>query len=236
MKYLIIIKYYKLQNNSILHCTIPDKSMQNKYKKRLVANKDTQMCMVCSKPTTTVLYNDTGPDWIYCCPLHLIDNPHFATPSYDSEYLDVVDQLKLTKSQLDSLTNKKDGNWDVWVTSIFNKRKSQHSKKDENDKETEQGENEGVDTAKVNKNNKEQTMLDLKQKYDTLLDQMLSLQKANKQYQLNDKIYQYRVQRLKQQQLNLQRRKEEEKQYTNTSVEQLQEKLNFPEVPKGPIN
>lgn len=233
----MIIYIYFEQNKAkqiIKRLSVTKGVMENKYTKRLVGAKDTRMCTICHKPTTTVLYNGSGPDWIYCCPLHLVDNPQLATPMYDEEYGKVVDELKVVKSQLDSVSSGRKGgsggNWDVWVTSIFNNRKRQDADKEGTDGDTQQS----VKNMEAAKEDEEVNVVALKQKYDSLLDKMHALQKGNKQYQLHDKMFQYRVQRLQQQAVAQKKHKQEQQRYTNTTVDELQNKLKFPEVPRNP--
>jgi hypothetical protein len=52
---------------------------KNLYYRRLVAESAAKACWLDFKPTSTVLIDESGADWMYVCPGHLTD-PKFATP------------------------------------------------------------------------------------------------------------------------------------------------------------
>lgn len=185
--------------------------MKNEYTARKVGIKDMQPCMVCNKPTTTVLYN--GPDWFYTCDIHLQDNPQFVTSLYSKEYQDSVTKLKALKPP--PVANN-GGSWDGWVSKLL--------KRDNKGQEAGEGGSE--------QGNKDQRQ-ELQRQYDEQLDLVGKLQRQNRKYQLSRIVFDSRIQR-KQTEARLREQKRiEDENYTNTDPHELQMKFTFPSVPKS---
>lgn len=206
--------------------------MINEYIARKVAVKDTQSCLICSMPCTTVLYNNSGPDWFYTCDIHLQDNPHFVVPIYSQEYQDALNKLKILKAKVGDLTNLQgSASWDGWVSKIFT-RKTKETEDAKNDKDgTKEKELDtktanAADTADTAKKN-------VQREYSEQLDLVTELQKKNKKYQLSKITFDSRVQRKLDEQKLKAKRKIEEENYTNTDPDDLVQKFCFPVVPKG---
>lgn len=183
--------------------------MKNEYTARKVGMKDMQPCMVCNKPTTTVLYN--GPDWFYTCDIHLQDNPQFVTPLYSKEYQESVAKLKALKPP----TSASNGSsWDAWVSKLL--------KRDNKGQETGEGEQGTTDQRQ-----------ELQRQYDEQLNRVSTLQRQNRKYQLSHIVFDSRIQR-KQTEARLREQKRiEDDNYTNTDPHELQMKFTFPSVPKS---
>lgn len=176
--------------------------MKNEYTARKVALKDMQACLICHKPTTTVLHN--GPDWFYTCEIHLQDNPQFVTPLYSSEYQDAVAKLKDLKPQAETVS----AGWDGWVSKLLKK-----GDKDEEEKSTE-------DQAQSQK------------QYSDQLDKVAQLQKQNRNYQLSHIAFDSRVQRKQAEAKAKEQKRLHDESYTNTDPQELLTKFAFPRVPK----
>ncbi|EMG50055.1 SPBC32H8.01c UPF0589 protein C32H8.01c [Candida maltosa Xu316] len=71
----------------------------NKYHVKLVSSSDSKACIICYKPSTTVLLADGNGDFFYVCPGHLLDE-QFASPIHPQEYSDLISSQK-------ELTDKK---------------------------------------------------------------------------------------------------------------------------------
>lgn len=204
-----------------------------------------QSCWICQKFTDTVLFNETGPDWIYTCDLHLMDNPQFVTPTYPAKYYEAVTEVKRCQLQLSQFKDKQlhSSSWDGWITAIFNKKRGKE--------DTPTGETtpplpppvalleaaQGSDTPDPKKLER-----GLQMEYDSALETMTTLQSQNKTYKLSDKMFEYRIQIRRKQQLQLQQRKRQEEQakreaqsYTTTDPAELAEKFNFPSVPQNKL-
>lgn len=218
---------------------IPDSipTMNNEYVKRKVAPKDRQSCLICQRLTDIVLFNKSGPDWLYTCDLHLEDNPQFVTPLYSPEYYQSVEDMKRCQLELSQYKKRElhTGSWDGWITTVFNKKRSNDSKEQDSDDPKDTN---GVSpvTTPVNLER------ELQAKYDQALETMTTLQLQNKTFKLSDKMFQYRLLRRKEQQQQLLQRKRQMEQakkeaesYTNTDPTEFVEKFSFPAAPKGDI-
>lgn len=205
-------------------------SMKNEYIARKVATKDMQPCLICSRPTVTVLYSASGPDWLYTCDIHLHDNPQFAIPIYSTEYQEAVKKLKALKLEADQISAAKGSkSWDGWVSHIFTKKQAKdESKEGKSDTTTEEKEPE--------KEAEKPKPEDAQKKYSQQLDLVASLQKKNKKYQLSDTTFNSRIERRKNQQRMAERRKKEQELYANTDPNELANQFNFPSVPKNTVS
>lgn len=211
--------------------------------KRKVATKDAQPCIICQRMATTVLFNASGPDWIYTCDLHLEDNPQFATPVYPSEYNTALQEMKLCQTQLAQIKDKRDGkggSWDNWINTMFTKK--QAGKKEKNDT-TDKDTDNAVSNSEETEQDPASLERELQVKYDKALETMSALQKQRKTFTLSDKMFEYRLLRRKQQRLRAQQQlkqqeqlKKEQESYTDTDPADLEAKFNFPTVPKNNLS
>lgn len=179
--------------------------MKNEYTARKVALKDMQACLICHKPTTTVLHN--GPDWFYTCDIHLQDNPQFVTALYSTEYKEAVAKLKSIKPPAEAVSV----GWDGWVSKLLKKDGS---------KDKEGKEKTPEDQAQVQK------------QYNEQLDLVARLQKQNRGYQLNPIMFDSRIQRKQAEARAKEQKRLNDESYTNTDPQELIEKFAFPSVPK----
>ncbi|CAI1960216.1 hypothetical protein SEUBUCD650_0E02180 [Saccharomyces eubayanus] len=204
--------------------------MINEYVSRKVALKDMQPCAICSKPSTTVLYNASGPDWLYTCDIHLQDNLQFTIPIYSKEYNDAVAQLKVVKRKMDTLISAQSrlGSWDGWVTKIFTKKDKE---KKDGSESTEPAPAEPADVPLEVKEDAD-TLLETQAMYRKLLDEVTELQGKNRKYELAKIMFESRVQRKKTEQMNRERYRKEQENYSNTDPKELLQKHVFPSVPQ----
>lgn len=192
--------------------------MINEYLVRKVAVKDMQPCLICGKPTVTVLYNSSGPDWLYSCDIHLRDNPQFAVPLYSKDYQEALSKLKTLKLQVDRLSAAdKPSSWDGWVSNMFTKKASKEEDEPDDNKEKEE-----VDNLK-----------EVQRKYSEQIDVITNMQKKNRKYQLSNITFESRVQRKKNEKMMAEKRRKEEELYANTDPDELIKKISFPTPPKG---
>ncbi|EPS28682.1 hypothetical protein PDE_03628 [Penicillium oxalicum 114-2] len=59
-------------------------SLTNVYHLRRVADTSAKACLICFKPSTSVLITPDNKDFFYVCPIHLQDR-HFCSPIVDAE-------------------------------------------------------------------------------------------------------------------------------------------------------
>lgn len=191
--------------------------MKNEYTARKVSIKDTQPCLVCHKPTTTVLYN--GIDWFYTCDIHLRDNSQFVTPLYSKEYQEAVTKLKALKPP--AAVNSSSV-LDGWITKFL--------KKDSTEKNVEKN-RDGDDSDKTTEN-KDQRQ-ELQRRYDAQLDLIAKLQRQNRKYQLSRTVFELRIQRKQWENRWREQKRIEDANYTDTDPKELEMKFVFPSVPKS---
>lgn len=192
--------------------------MENIYKKRKVADKDTSACFVCYKPTQTVLQHKSGHDWFYCCDLHLQDNPQFAQPIYSHDYHSAVAHTKKLAIMLKQETKKTTSSWDSW----FNKLVAYKST----------GDGTVQNTGKTDKEKDIQPDTSISAQYQEAVDSLVKIKNSCKTYSLNSVVFHSRVQMLNDiKRLQEQKQKKREA-YSNTKPDELLAKYEFPEVPK----
>lgn len=75
----------------------------NAYTSRLVAASDSKACLVCFKPTTTVLVASNKVDFFYICSSHLKDKA-FAEPIHPEEYLELIKERDNIEKKVKTLT------------------------------------------------------------------------------------------------------------------------------------
>lgn len=187
--------------------------MKNEYTARKVSIKDTQPCLVCHKPTTTVLYS--GIDWFYTCDIHLRDNPQFVTHLYSKEYQEAVTKLKALKPP--AAVNSSSV-LDGWITKFL--------KKDSTEK------NRGSDDIDKTTEDKDQRQ-ELQRQYDAQLDLIAKLQQQNRKYQLSRTVFESRIQRKQWENRLREQKRIEDENYTDTDPQELEMKFVFPSVPKS---
>ncbi|CAR29875.1 hypothetical protein ZYGR_0AD05640 [Zygosaccharomyces rouxii] len=196
--------------------------MKNEYTARKVGIKDMQPCVVCYKPTTTVLYS--GIDWFYTCDIHLQDNPQFVTPLYSKEYQDAVAKLKALKPL--PATNSGSG-LDGWVSKFLKKDKKEKHNGGDGDGNGD-GDGDGEKTTKDKDQGQE-----LQRQYDEQLDLVSKLQRQNRKYQLSRTVFDSRIQRKQMETKWKEQKRIEDESYTNTDPLELETKFVFPSVPKS---
>lgn len=197
--------------------------MINEYACRKVALRDTKSCLVCHKPSTTVLYNKSGPDWFYTCDIHLQDNPQFATPVYDKEYENVLTKMKSLKNELNSNAGASGSSWDSWVSKVFIKKDKDADKPKDTDP---------ANTPEP----AVRTQAQIQEEYNATLDTLTTLRKKNKMYQLSPQMFESRVQLKKREEMLKEQRRKQEEAYTNTDPDELLTKFSFPQVPNTSTN
>lgn len=185
--------------------------------------------MICGKPTITVLFNASGPDWFYTCDIHLVDNPQFVQPSYPKEYHDLVANLKPLKERIEELQSKKRGTWDQWVNNLLDSKKTSTKDKDEKKEDDNT-------TSDAKKSDDPPTLEQLKQEYQTKLDKVAALAESSDKYTLYDIVFQSRIDRLRKLAQLKEKKRVEQQSYTNTSPDQLLKSFSFPEVPKNTVS
>lgn len=197
--------------------------MHNEYTKRKVSPKDAQACLVCSNIVTTVLYNSVLQDWFYCCDLHLKTDPNFVKPLYPNDYEECLQKLATLKEEISKLDQNKKGNWESWATKfLFNQNKT--TTETQNKLETSEENIAQTDASKDK---------DLRKKYEQYLNTISTYQQEVKKFQLNEIIFQNRIQR-KREMLKIQQKQHEEQNlYSNTNPNELFQLFKSLNTPKS---
>ena len=215
--------------------------MNNSYTRRKVATKDQKPCLICSKPTTTVLYNQSGPDWLYTCDLHLEDNPHFVTRVYSEAYSGTLRELEGVRRELEkveSLGRNSRASWDVWVSKIFDSRAGS-ADTSSNSNTTDTKTSPTTTTTTTTESTATATaQSSLQQRYNALLDRLAELRRqeqGRRNYKLSEQMFEYRLLRRQQRLRQLAKRRQEAANYSNTDPDEIAAKFQFPEVPKGKV-
>ncbi|CCE64253.1 hypothetical protein TPHA_0H00430 [Tetrapisispora phaffii CBS 4417] len=206
--------------------------MINKYKANKVALKDAKSCIVCHRLSQVCLFNETGPDWFYSCPVHLENNAMLARPIYSKEYNDALSEMKQLKQQIGVLESKGRESWDGWVANIFSKKKVDANVTNSGTEVDNGKEGSSEESAETSQNDSTLDLSALKKKYDGMLDQIAQMQKNNKLYELSNLMFQNRVEIKRRQDNLLAQKKQEEKNFTNTQPEEILQNFSFPSVPK----
>ena len=192
-------------------------ALQNLYHKRLVAETSSKACLICYKPTPTVLITPDSRDFFYVCPGHLTDRG-FATPSDGTGGSDNETEKKKRDEELQREIEivKKE------YEDKMKKRKKGKKKeeKDANGKKIKDDDDDFGDDEK-----KEESEKDAKIK--SLEGQKSAAQDAGsgpRVFMLHKNIFQMRTNRLREAQLAKKRQ------------EQLKSGSLFPSVPKGSLS
>ena len=122
----------------------------------------------------------------------------------------------------------RDRSWDGWVTKIFSKKDKE---KKENSESPEAAPTEAAEAPLEAKKDAE-TLLETQAMYRKILDEVTELQGKNRKYELAKIMFESRVQRKKTEQLNRERYRKEQENYSNTDPEELLQKHVFPSVPQ----
>ncbi|GLI77631.1 hypothetical protein PoHVEF18_005922 [Penicillium ochrochloron] len=103
-------------------------SLTNVYHLRRVADTSAKACLICYKPSTSVMITPDNKDFFYVCPAHLQDR-HFCSPIVDAESeaarlkeQQMAEEIEKVKKEYDEKQKRK-------------KEREKQANKDEKDKE-----------------------------------------------------------------------------------------------------
>lgn len=188
----------------------------NDYLSRRVSDTDSKSCLICYKPTTTVLISSNKVDFFYVCPSHLSDE-HFATPIKPQAYQDLVKEKATLQEKVDTLTKE----LEVLKPYLWNSLKSYLPGKAAKEPKTDTDQAAGT-AAKSSKY--ESILKELKEtqtKLDVTSEDIVKF--AFKQFSLHQEIYRQRIQNY----LKIK--------HNRSRNQKIQEGLLFPEVPKNEL-
>ncbi len=182
-------------------------SFKNSYRERKVAETDAKSCIICFKPSTSVLITDNSKDWFHVCSSHLNDT-NFCTVVYEdgegiskkaehaglsrkeSTLMRKIKRLELELESSRSSLNKVKGyfNW--------GKKKTEDSEKSSNEgKDEKESDKSKKDEDKDNDNDNVEAQLKVL-KGEKLLDlkkELTTFEKQYKRYRLDQIFYRNRL-------------------------------------------
>lgn len=167
----------------------------NLYKVKHVADNASKACVLCYKPTNTVLITANKKDWFYVCGIHLKDK-NYAKLIYcddsgvetESEWRAQCDKISKLQCQIKILEREekvKEDSKNSWLNSLPS-WSSKKEDKQEDQKEKESNEKDGV---KKEIKNKEMLKLELKECEKGLL----VFERENIKYRLEKVFYRGRL-------------------------------------------
>ncbi|CAI7651616.1 unnamed protein product [Penicillium bialowiezense] len=189
-------------------------SLTNVYHVRRVAETSAKACMICYKPSTTVMITPDNKDFFYVCPAHLQDR-HFCSPIIDTEGQAkrlkddaMAEEIEKVKKEYEEKQRRK------------KERKASSKDEDEKDKDKDDTNDKGKDTPESSKNDEKERD-----------EKIASIQKKNgtetkpddspRVFSLHKNFYQMRIDRLR----NIEMAKRNQERMKNPSL--------FPSVPTG---
>lgn len=186
----------------------------NDYLSRRVADTDSKSCLICYKPTSTVLLSSNKVDFFYVCPSHLNDE-QFAAPVKPQTYQDLVKEKTSLSEKIDKLKKDLEEHKPyMWNSLTSYLGKKEPKKDDKDDKETTPDR-----TAKYEAILKE--IKETETKLESTSDEIAKF--SFKQFTLNQEIYRQRIQ-------NFLKVK-----YNRSRNQKIQEGTLFPEVPRNEL-
>lgn len=157
----------------------------NDYQLRLVAESHSKACLVCFKPTTSVLVAANSADFFYICPSHLNDET-FSSAIHPESYTKLLGDKADLEKKIVAANEKADANkpysWNKIMTSMGWKNEKNQ------DKEA------TTDESKAKEKTYEALLAeaaDLKKQLATLNDAIATFKFKN--YRLNADIYKMRI-------------------------------------------
>ncbi|KAJ5342023.1 hypothetical protein N7541_011147 [Penicillium brevicompactum] len=189
-------------------------SLTNVYHVRRVAETSAKACIICYKPSTTVMITPDNKDFFYVCPAHLQDR-HFCSPIIDTEGqakrlkdAAMAEEIEKVKKEYEEKQRRK------------KERKASSKDEDEKDKDKDDSKDKGKDTSETsNKDEKERD------------EKIASIQKGSgtetkpddspRVFSLHKNFYQMRIERLR----SIEMAKRNQERMKNPSL--------FPSVPTG---
>ncbi|KAJ5673882.1 hypothetical protein N7462_009321 [Penicillium macrosclerotiorum] len=128
-------------------------SLTNVYHLRRVADTSAKACLICYKPSTSVLITPDNKDFFYVCPAHLQDR-NFCSPIIDAE----GDAARLKEQKMAEEIEKVKKEYEEKQKRRKEKKESSKDEQDkekEKDKDKDKGDSKGYDDQKIANDEKE---------------------------------------------------------------------------------
>ncbi|KAK2845280.1 hypothetical protein FQN49_005877 [Arthroderma sp. PD_2] len=191
--------------------------LQNRWHLRRVADTSAKSCLICYKPSTSVLVTPDNKDFFYICPIHLKDKA-FCSPLIDEEEV----AAKKKKEEMDREIEK--------VKKEYEEKQRRKKEKEKGKEKEKEKDDEKEDDKKKDKDD-EESKKDEKEKDDKIKSiqnaagsESASTDDTPRIYSLHKNFYQMRVDRLR----AIERSKRDRQRLQNPST--------FPSVPKSDLS
>ncbi|KAI3402330.2 hypothetical protein KGF56_004900 [Candida oxycetoniae] len=206
----------------------------NKYTLRLVSPTDSKPCLICYKPTTSVLISENQVDFFYTCNAHLLDT-QFTDPVHPQAYYDLAKEIEVLKQSVEKLKVEVDSEkpyfwglnqyWKNGGGSGSTESKSESTSKNGNDDDGNKEKSTNKTPASKDVSKYELLKSKLKEQSNSLQEKETQLQQFKfKNYTLHQTIYRNRL-------MAFQKRK-----YNKERSEKIQQKGFFPSAPTHDIS
>ncbi|CAG7930895.1 unnamed protein product [Penicillium olsonii] len=189
-------------------------SLTNVYHVRRVAETSAKTCMICYKPSTTVMITPDNKDFFYVCPAHLQDR-HFCSPIIDTEGQAKRQKEEAMAKEIEKIKKE-------YEEKQRRKKEQKASSKDEDekDKDKDESKDKSKDTPETNKTDeKERDDKIASIRKDTSTE--AKPDESPRVFSLHKNFYQMRIDRLR----NIEMAKRNQERMKNPSL--------FPSVPSG---
>ncbi|KAJ5907833.1 hypothetical protein N7495_000515 [Penicillium taxi] len=187
-------------------------SLTNVYHLRRVADTSAKACMICFKPSTSVMITADSKDFFYVCPAHLQDR-NFCSPVVDTEGKakrlkeeQMAKEIELVKKEYEEKQRKKKER----------EKKSDKNDKDDKDKDDSKDKDKAASDSKSDEKERDE-------KIDSIKKAETKAEDGPRIFALHKTFYQIRIDRLR----GIEMAKRTQQRLRNPS--------SFPSVPKGDI-
>ncbi|KAJ5787232.1 hypothetical protein N7457_002222 [Penicillium paradoxum] len=190
--------------------------LTNVYHVRRVADTSAKACLICYKPSTSVMITPDNKDFFYVCPAHLQDR-HFCSPIVDTE-----GQAKLLKEEAmaKEIEKVKKEYEEKQRRKKEREKASSKDDKEEKDKSKDDSKDKSKDSSEANTNDekdRDDKIASIRKGSET----ETKLDDSPRIFSLHKNFYQMRIDRLR----NIEMAKRNQERLKNPSL--------FPSVPSG---
>ncbi|OJJ53157.1 hypothetical protein ASPSYDRAFT_547613 [Aspergillus sydowii CBS 593.65] len=183
---------------------------------RRVADTAARACLICHKPSSSVLITPNSKDYFYVCPVHLKDR-HFCSPKINAEEEEARKKAQAIEREIEKVKKEYEEK---------QKKKKEKDKKDKNkDDSKDASENDSNKKADSNKEEKERDdKIDAIKKQSTSTSTSTSASDDSPRiFELHKNFYQMRIDRMR----NMEAAKR--------NRQRLQDPSFFPSAPSGDL-
>ncbi|RDW57017.1 AAA-ATPase Vps4-associated 1 family protein [Aspergillus mulundensis] len=184
-------------------------ALPNIWHLRRVADTAAKACLVCHKPSSSVLITPNNKDYFYVCPVHLKDR-HFCSPIVDAAEEEAKRKAELMANEIEKVKKEYEEK----------QQRKKEKEKEKKDKDKDDKDNDKDDSSKKADDGKDQKERD--DKINAITKQSTSASDDSPRiFALHKNFYQMRIDRMR----NMEAAKR--------NRQRLQDPSFFPSVPSG---